>query len=117
MEGAVRKESSRISRWLHYLPPPEPFERGLTNVEHRIEHRRDRETVSSRRISTETKASTKTTELIAYVVVTLGVIIAAIFNDESGPEDAAMLVTILTVGYMISRGLAKSGSREGYDDN
>jgi hypothetical protein len=28
-----------------------------------------------------------------------------------------LYVTILTVGYMVSRGLAKSGSREPYDEN
>jgi len=28
-----------------------------------------------------------------------------------------MYVTILTVGYLVSRGLAKAGSREAYDDD
>jgi hypothetical protein len=75
-----------------------------------------------RRISTETKASYKTTELIAYVVVFVGILIAsAVVDDKDNGVgfDAAQawtLITWLTIGYMIARGLAKSGSREPYDD-
>ena len=71
-----------------------------------------------RRISTETKASFKTSELIAYVAAVLGVLIAAAVVDGSdfGPQEAWFYVTLLTVGYMVSRGLAKSGSRDFYDD-
>ena len=71
-----------------------------------------------RRISTETKSSYKTTELIAYVVVSLAVLIASAIVDteDFGSQDAFFLVTLLTIGYMISRGLAKSGSRDYYDD-
>ena len=77
----------------------------------------------TRRISTETKAAYKTTELIAYVVVALAVLIAAAMVDENedgqgfGADRAWLYVTILTVGYLVSRGLAKSGSREPYDDD
>jgi hypothetical protein len=71
-----------------------------------------------RRISTETKASVKTTELIAYVVVSVAVLIASAMVDaeDFGAQDAWFLVTLLTIGYLISRGLAKSGSRDYYDD-
>ena len=31
-------------------------------------------------------------------------------------QQAWFYVTLLTIGYMMSRGLAKSGSREPYDD-
>jgi hypothetical protein len=73
---------------------------------------------SERRISTETKSSYKTTELIAYVVVALGVLIAAALTDTSDfdTQEAWFYVTLLTIGYMVSRGLAKSGSRDYYDD-
>jgi hypothetical protein len=37
----------------------------------------------TRRVSTETKASFKTTELIAYVVTVVGVLVAAAIADES----------------------------------
>lgn len=61
---------------------------------------------------TETKASFKTTELIVYVLAVLGVLIAsAIIDNSFGADPAWRYVTYLTVGYMISRGLAKSGSR------
>jgi hypothetical protein len=75
-------------------------------------------TSSVRRLSTETKASIKTTELIAYVVVAIGVLVASAMVDgeDFGAQDAWFLVTLLTIGYMVSRGLAKSGSRDYYDD-
>lgn len=73
---------------------------------------------TGRRVSTETKASFKTTELIAYVVVALAVLVAAAVTDNSdfGPQESWFYVTLLTIGYMVSRGLAKSGSRDFYDD-
>jgi hypothetical protein len=69
--------------------------------------------------TTETKASFKTTEFFAYLAAVAGVLIAAAVVDESngggfGAKPAWLYVTILTVGYMVSRGLAKSGSRERY---
>lgn len=79
----------------------------------------DRNTVrTGRRISTETKASFKTTELIAYLAAVVGVLIASAVVDASdfGAQEAWWFITILTVGYMVSRGLAKSGSRDFYDD-
>ena len=67
--------------------------------------------------STETKSSYKTTELIVYVLAVLGVLIAAALVDNNfGADPAWRYVTYLTVGYMISRGLAKAGSREPYRD-
>jgi di/tricarboxylate transporter len=77
-----------------------------------------RSTSVERRISTETKASFKTTELIAYVAAVVGVLIAAatVDGEDFGAQDAWLLITILTVGYMVSRGLAKSGSRDFYTD-
>jgi hypothetical protein len=75
-----------------------------------------------RRLVTETKASFKTTEFFAYIAVLLGVLIAAGVIDESnaggfGARQAWLYATILTVGYMISRGLAKSGSHQPYDED
>lgn len=72
---------------------------------------------SRARLSTETKAAFKTTEFVAYIVAVVAVLIAAkVVNDSNfGAHDAWMYVTLLTIGYMISRGLAKSGSRDFYD--
>jgi hypothetical protein len=71
----------------------------------------------SRRISTETKAAYKTTELVAFVVVTIAVLIASQIVDGFDAEHAWLYASLLTIGYMISRGLAKSGSREPFDDH
>jgi hypothetical protein len=66
--------------------------------------------------TTETKPAFKTTELVAYVVVALGVLIASAMVDQNedgqgfGADKAWLYVTIHTVGYMVSRGLAKAGS-------
>jgi hypothetical protein len=75
---------------------------------------------TSRRLSTETKAAFKTTEFFAYVAVLAGILIAGALVDSSdaggyGARQVWLYATILTVGYMLSRGLAKSGSRDPYD--
>ena len=74
------------------------------------------------RRGSETKASFKTTEFIAYVVAVVGVLIASfVVSTTDAHEDyfradrAWFYVVLLTIGYMVSRGLAKSGSRH-HDD-
>ena len=75
----------------------------------------------ARRLTTETKSSFKTTELIVYIAAVAGVLIASLVIDAGpdgegfGARQAWFMVTLLTIGYMISRGLAKAGSREAYD--
>jgi hypothetical protein len=73
----------------------------------------------ARRISTETKSSTKTSELYVYVAAVVGVLVASavVDNADFGPQEAWFYVTLLTIGYLVSRGLAKSGSRDFYDDD
>ena len=68
--------------------------------------------------SAETKAAFKTTEFIVYVVAVVGVLVAsALVGDSDGRGDvfladkAWFYVTLLAVGYMVSRGLAKAGVR------
>ena len=70
----------------------------------------------------ETKAFYKTTEFVIFVVATLGVLLASFLVQTSGAHEdyfradqAWLYVVILSVGYMVSRGLAKSGSRH-HDD-
>lgn len=70
-----------------------------------------------RHARTETKSAFKTTEMIAYVAVLAGVLIAGAIEDGFGARTIWLYATILTVGYMISRGLAKSGSQEPYTDD
>ncbi len=72
------------------------------------DHDRDR--------STETKAATKTTEFIVYLVAAAAILIAGLLVDGFNATETWRFFTFLTIGYMISRGLAKSGSREPYRD-
>jgi hypothetical protein len=73
------------------------------------------------RLGTETKAAFKTTEFYVMVAVLIGILIAGntIEIAEGGTDyftaDKVWLyITILASAYMISRGLAKSGSRDPY---
>ena len=63
----------------------------------------------------ETKPSLKTTELVAFIVVVAAVLIASAIDDTLDGRGAWTLVTALTIGYMLSRGIAKSGVRDPYD--
>jgi hypothetical protein len=71
-----------------------------------------------RRLSTETKQAFKSTEFWVFVVVFIGILLAGTVDDSEGTQfgadDVWLYITLLTIGYMVSRGLAKSGSREPY---
>jgi hypothetical protein len=76
------------------------------------------------RRTTETKAAFKTTEFFAYIAVLAGILIAGLMtsagdghDDRLGASGVWLYATILTLGYMLSRGLAKSGSRDPYTDD
>jgi hypothetical protein len=64
--------------------------------------------------STETKASTKTSEFFVYLAAAAAILIASLVVDGFNATEGWMFFTFLTIGYMVSRGLAKSGSRELY---
>jgi hypothetical protein len=66
--------------------------------------------------STETKASTKTSEFFVYLVAAAAILIASFVVDGFNATEGWMFFTFLSIGYMVSRGLAKSGSREPYRD-
>ena len=68
----------------------------------------------------ETKPSWKTTELFVYLAAVLGVIIASQTVGDGAANNGAdyfaadkawWYITLLTIGYLLSRGLAKAGSR------
>ncbi len=75
------------------------------------------------RVSAETKASSKTTELYVYVVAVLAVAVTALVVGDNGQGshdpfsalDALRYITYLSIGYMIARGLAKCGSHDSQD--
>ncbi len=66
--------------------------------------------------STETKASTKTSEFFVYLAAAAAILIASFVVDGFNATEGWMFFTFLSIGYMVSRGLAKSGSREPYRD-
>lgn len=89
-----------------------------TNFETTPSYRAERVTTE------ETRPARKTTELIAYIAAVLAVVVTAFVVgaddngiDAFGAAQALQYVTFLTIGYMVARGLAKSGSRNRYDDN
>ena len=89
-----------------------------------------------RRLATETKQAFKTTEFWAYAAILVALFIAGAVTDgstgtaagETGTSTTTvspdplpagkvwLYAAILTVGYMIARGLAKAGSRDPYWD-
>ena len=63
------------------------------------------------RLGDETKNALKTTEFFAMVAVNAAILIAAWASDSLNDVRAWTLVAAVAIGYMISRGLAKSGSK------
>ena len=68
----------------------------------------------STRESTETKASTKTSEFYVFLAAVAAVLIASLVVDGFNATEGWQFFTYLAIGYMISRGLAKAGSRDPY---
>ena len=74
------------------------------------------------RLATETKQALKTTEFWSFVAVVVAILVsaAAIKGGDSGGTDefiarnAWLYVAIVTAAYLVSRGLAKAGSRDPY---
>jgi hypothetical protein len=74
---------------------------------------------TTERRTTETKAAFKTTEFVAYIGILAGLLIAGLVVDDAGAggfgaQEVWLYSTLLTIGYMISRGLAKAGSYDPY---
>ena len=76
---------------------------------------------AAQRLATETKAFFKTSEWWSYILMVVAILIAgnSIEGEEGGGDFFAadkvwLYVTLLTIGYMISRGIAKSGVRAPY---
>jgi len=74
------------------------------------------------RATDETKHAIKTTEFIAYIAMLAGVFIAGLVIKGGGTDELKsptvwLYAVILTFGYLLSRGIAKSGSRHRFDDD
>jgi hypothetical protein len=65
----------------------------------------------SGRASDETKLSLKTTEFWAMAGLIAAILIASAVSDSLNDVRAWTLVAAVGIGYMISRGLAKSGTK------
>ncbi|MDX8150989.1 hypothetical protein SK069_05235 [Patulibacter brassicae] len=81
----------------------------------------DRGRAAAHRQTTETKHAFKTTEFLGMVAVIAGILISAAVikggddgTDQFIAKQAWLYVAIVAGAYFISRGLAKSGSREPY---
>ena len=65
----------------------------------------------------ETKLSLKTTEFWAMVGIIVAILIASAVSDSLNDVRAWTLVAAVAIGYMLSRGLAKSGTRYSGDED
>ena len=73
----------------------------------------------------ETRRSTKTTEFFVYLAAVAAIVVTAFVVGDDGAntadpfsaEHAMRYITFLTIGYMVARGLAKSGTRGNARDN
>src|SRR5687768_12709666 len=64
----------------------------------------------------ETKPFFLTSEFVGAVLAIAGIAITAASSDSFGAWRAWILIAAITVGYMVSRGIAKSGTRSHADD-
>jgi hypothetical protein len=83
----------------------------MTTVETTERARKGTSLHVSDRTTDETKNAFKTTEFIAMVGVIGAILIASAVSDSLGDVRAWTLVAAVAIGYMISRGLAKSGTK------
>ena len=70
----------------------------------------------------ETRPAWKTSELLVFLILAVGIFIAAEHVGSSGDnaftaQRAWLYVTILGAAYIISRGVAKSGTRAWEEDD
>ena len=78
----------------------------------------ERPRTSVRRTFTETKAGVKTTEFYVMLVFVAGVLLATYADQDTLARRDGWFFAALAVGaYILSRGLAKLGSREPYTED
>lgn len=75
------------------------------------------------RLWSETKSAFKTTEFYVWLVVSIAILIASAVVDNGkdgqrfGAAQAWQYVAFVTAAYIISRGIAKAGTRSHDDDH
>ncbi|PZM95301.1 MAG: hypothetical protein DIU79_07715 [Actinobacteria bacterium] len=72
----------------------------------------------------ETKPALKTTEFYIYLIASAAVLIASQLVGQTAngvdpfrADKAWWYITLLTIGYLVSRGLAKAGSARRHSEN
>ncbi|GAA4574951.1 hypothetical protein GCM10023176_43210 [Micromonospora coerulea] len=105
--------------------PTSSTTRATDNADHAHTGHLDRDVRHLNRHGDETKPSWKTSELAIYLLSVIGVLIASNAvgdgaanngGDYFAADKAWWYITLLTIGYLVSRGLAKAGSRTRDDD-
>jgi hypothetical protein len=68
---------------------------------------------------TETKAFYKTSEFIVWLLSVAGVLVVTYIDDSASLSNwhGWLLISVLSAAYMLSRGIAKAGSREPYSED
>ena len=69
-----------------------------------------------RRRWVETKTAFRTTELLVLIAAVAGILVAASQVEDLDARYAWTLVTAVAIGYLLSRGIAKSGKGTYVDD-
>jgi hypothetical protein len=72
-----------------------------------------------RRTFTETKAFYRTSEFMVWLLTVVGILVVTYINDSSSLNNwhGWLLITLVSAAYMLSRGIAKAGSREPYTES
>jgi hypothetical protein len=104
---------------VHGAYAPQGGQGGGPGVGERASHMAD--SVARHVKTPETKEFFKTSEFIVWGLTVLGILIAAAVVTEGEGHDfpanqAWLYVTIASAAYIISRGIAKAGTRRGYGD-
>ena len=61
----------------------------------------------------ETKEFYRTSEFLLWLLMAIGLLVASAVNDAFDAEQVWPTLVLLTSAYILSRGIAKSGSRRG----
>lgn len=75
------------------------------------------------RVLSETKSAFKTSEFYIWLIVSAAILIAAAVTDQGddgqgfGADHAWQYVAVVTAAYIISRGIAKAGTRTSSNRN
>jgi hypothetical protein len=89
---------------------------GLQQGQYPMQHGYQWEMRPRRVYPIETKPFFLTSEFFAALAAILGIAITAAASDAFGAWRAWILITAITVAYLVSRGVAKSGTRSHADD-